>query len=470
MSNENVPVFISYHGPDFDVAKEIAGSLEILTNKSKKSFDVFVDKISIDPGDDFRSAIKDALARAHWFLIVCTGFPRPDADMAWSFFEAGQFLATLPAELKEEASRRIVCLYDNEIPSILSPLEGVKVSARQKSGAKIDLDMEPVRENSQYDETFIYDLFKNMLNNRPLVQIRDVDEDSVKEDIREQCHKIINLFASKTYPVDDRPLQPRIWYELPLSGNISNETKIHGDNDSLNTLFSVSTAETTWGTILGLIMKPGEPKPLWAQDVETAALSLARDVNPETSSAKGVLKSRVYNVFTARYQVFNNRSKCVYVGFLESVARPFDLKRSSGMLLSALILGVRFRERLIPMRGQFAANANFEEILLSFYRELQAVEIESLQYGLNADVSNPEDYPILNVIRDDARRTAVEKGLKQWSKDRTEITNMFVSPAELSKNARVYGDRLSKILQETVAINSEFIQVMTDELKDQIST
>jgi hypothetical protein len=37
MSNENVPVFISYHGPDFDVAKEIAGSLEILTNKSKKA-------------------------------------------------------------------------------------------------------------------------------------------------------------------------------------------------------------------------------------------------------------------------------------------------------------------------------------------------------------------------------------------------------------------------------------------------
>jgi hypothetical protein len=100
---------------------------------------------------------------------------------------------------------------------------------------------------------------------------------------------------------------------------------------------------------------------------------------------------------------------------------------------------------------------------------LQAVEIEALQYGLNADVSNPDDYPILTVIRDASRRETVEKGLKQWSKDRAEITKMFVSCEELPKNASVFGARLSKILEETAPLNSDFIQVMTEELKDQIS-
>jgi hypothetical protein len=246
--------------------------------------------------------------------------------------------------------------------------------------------------------------------------------------------------------------------------------KYIGDNDSLNKLFSISTNETTWGVILNLIMKAGEPKPLWAQDVESAALSLASDIIPKTSTSKSVLKGRVYNVFTARYQVFKDKRKCVYVVFVESVARPFDLKRASGILLSALILGVRFRERLIPMHKLFEANANFEEILISFYRELQAVEIEALQYGLNADVSNPDDYPILTVIRDPRRRETVEKGIKQWSKDRKEITNMFVSCTELSKNARAYGDKLSKILQEAAPMNSACIQVMSEELEDQIST
>jgi TIR domain len=468
MFDGEVPVFISYHGSDYDLAKEIKTSLE----KLSKRFDVFVDKTSIAPGDEFRSAIKGALARAHWFLIVCPGFPRPDADMAWSFFEAGQFSATLPPELAKEASRRMVCLYDNEIPSILAPLQGVKVSTRQKSSAQIDMAMASVRTNSQYDETYIYRLFEDMLNNKPLTPIRDVLEDSVKEDIREQCHKIINLFESSgvSYPIDDRALQPRVWYELGLGGSMNSETKIYGDNDSLNTLFSLSTNETTWAVILNLIMKAGEPKPLWAQDVESAALSLASDIIPKTSTSKSVLKGRVYNVFTARYQVFKDKRKCVYVVFVESVARPFDLKRASGILLNALILGVRFRERLIPMHKLFEANANFEEILISFYRELEAVEIESLQYGLNADVSNPDDYPILTVIRDPRRRETVEKGIKQWSKDRREITNMFVSCAELSKNARVYGDKLSKILQETAPMNSACIQVVSEELEEQIST
>ena len=291
MRGEKVPVFISYHGPDYELAKEIKTSLKKLSDR----FDVFVDKTSIAPGDQFRTVIKDALARAHWFLIVCTGFPRPDADMAWSFFEAGQFSATLPPELAEKANRRMVCLYDKEIPSILAPLQGVQVTTREKSGAQIDMDMPSIRTNSQYDETYIYSLFEEMLENKPLGFIRNVSEDNVKEDIREQSHKIIRLFESAgvSYPIYDRPLLPRFSYELAPGGNINSETKIYGDNDLLNTLFSITKNETTWGEILNLSMKPGEPKSLWAQDIESAALSLAKDRNPETSTSKSILHRRV---------------------------------------------------------------------------------------------------------------------------------------------------------------------------------
>ena len=94
--------------------------------------------------------------------------------MAWSFFEAGQFSATLPPELAKEASRRMVCLYDNEIPSILAPLQGVKVSTRQKSSAQMNMNMPSTRTNSQYDETYVL-TFEDMLNDN-LAQIRDVLE------------------------------------------------------------------------------------------------------------------------------------------------------------------------------------------------------------------------------------------------------------------------------------------------------
>jgi hypothetical protein len=465
--SEEVPVFISYHDQDYSLATELKASLETLS----KRFAAFVDKTSILPGDEFRAVIKEALARAQWFLIVCTGFPRPDADMAWSFFEAGQFSATSPSELAKEASRRMVCLYDKEIPSILAPLQGVKITTRQKSGAQIDLITRSIRANSQYDETYIYDLFSDMLSNRPLTSLRDVRENSVRENIREQCHEIINIFESYgiSYPIDDRALQPRFWYELKSSEILTNETKIVSDNDALDILFSISTSETTWGEVLRASIKKGEPKPLWAHDVENAALALAAGRTPKTSTSKCVLNGRIYRAFTVRYQIFKDRRKCVYVRFLESVQKPFDLKRTSGILLSALILNVRFRERLIPMYKRLEEdNANQEELLLDFYRELQAIEIEALQYGLNADICTPDDCPILTVIQDKEGRKVVESGIKQWLRDRREISSMFLSSAQLSKKARSDAEKLSKILQDLTPVNRSCIEVLSKELEEQI--
>ena len=78
--NDKVTVFISYHSPDYVLADELKKCLEALSDK----FNVFVDKTSIAPGHEFRAVIKDNLSKAQWFLIICTGFPRPDIDMAWS--------------------------------------------------------------------------------------------------------------------------------------------------------------------------------------------------------------------------------------------------------------------------------------------------------------------------------------------------------------------------------------------------
>ena len=87
---------------------------------SDGQFEVFVDKYSIEPGELYEKRIAEKIARAEWFLIVCTGFPRKDADMMWSIFEAGRFCATLPTELVPHASKCLVCLFDREPPSILS--------------------------------------------------------------------------------------------------------------------------------------------------------------------------------------------------------------------------------------------------------------------------------------------------------------------------------------------------------------
>ena len=179
-----VPIFISYHGSDLEIAKELSTSLK----KLSEEFTVFLDKYSIAPGERFEPKIADEIKKAEWFLIVCTGFPRRDADMMWSFFEAGQFRATLREPLASEANKRIVCVFDNEPPSILSMFQGVKVCGKQRSGAKIDLSAPLPKNNSQLDNSAIYDLLERMLKNKPEAALRDVTDLSTKEMLREDNH------------------------------------------------------------------------------------------------------------------------------------------------------------------------------------------------------------------------------------------------------------------------------------------
>jgi hypothetical protein len=185
------------------------------------------------------------------------------------------------------------------------------------------------------------------------------------------------------YPIDDRPPLPRIRYELKQGEILTDATRVWGDKESLNELFSIAADETTWGEIQSSWLEADQPKPVWVEDIETAASAISNEPprTPTTSTSKFILNGRVYRVFTSGYQIFKDKRRCIYISLLKSIARPFDLKTTTGRLLSALILSVRFRERLIPMHVQLDQNdANYEEIIFDFYHHLQAVEIEALQY------------------------------------------------------------------------------------------
>ena len=66
MFDGEVPVFISYHGSDYDLAKEIKTSLE----KLSKRFDVFVDKTSIKQVMSFARLLRMPLRARHLNTVV----------------------------------------------------------------------------------------------------------------------------------------------------------------------------------------------------------------------------------------------------------------------------------------------------------------------------------------------------------------------------------------------------------------
>jgi TIR domain len=466
-----VPVFISYHGSDIELAKDLQTSLKRLSNQ----FQFFLDRYSIEPGEKYETVIAEEIKKAEWFLIVCTGFPRRDADMMWSFFEAGQFRATLRDTLKAEANKRIVCIFDDEPPAVLSMFQGVKVCALQRSGEKI-VQAQRAATNIQYDDTAIYSLLERMLLNKPEPPLRDVAEPSTKEMLREESAKLIKLFAEAgpNTLLYEKSLQPRISFDLVSGQTLQSATKVKGYDQSLRNLFGIEPDETTWGKITSVCQQVNVGNPRWLTDIEAAAAKIIADETPENVGNKCILAGTVYRVIVARYEVFKDGRRAIYVAFLAASTRPFDLSKSYSTLLSALILSVRFREQIIPMAEKIRSSSQEElsSVLQNFYRDLVGVEIEARQFGLvlDTDVANDEA-PLAAVMSVPKRRKIIQKSIDDWSADRAQIEEMFATkPLNLSlpDQAQQCADKIFGALERIEKPNKKFIETITVELLTKI--
>ena len=296
---DKVPVFISYHGADYTLAKQIKTSLKRLSD----DFDVFLDRESNQLGGDYEEKIAKEIARAEWFLIVCTGLPRRDADMLESFYEAGQFRATLPQRLTgEEADKRIVTLFDTAPPAMLARFQGVRVDGHQLNRSSINMDDPPANENTQFDNTAIFRLLKDMLDNKGGTPLRDTNSDDINGLIREESKKIITSFENSTSVyLRETTLQPRIAYELQLGGSLTDDTEVRGFDGSLRNLFSIDPETTTWRSIVSICSRKNGSKPVWLSAVEASAKVIGAGEVPDLLSQKCFLKGVVYRVFTSRF-------------------------------------------------------------------------------------------------------------------------------------------------------------------------
>ena len=279
-----------------------------------------MDKYSIGPGEDYEVRIAEEIKRAEWFLVVCTGFPRRDADMMWSFFEAGQFRATLKKSLVPEANKRIVCIFDDEPPSILSMFQGVKVCGKQRTGSNIDMSTTLAKDNIQLDDFAIFSLLERMLKNSPETPLRDVNTSSTKEMFREESHKLIKLFelARPQDLIDEKSLQPKISFELAPGGRITPDTLVKGYDKSLRDLFSIETDETTWGRVCGICSTANGGKPAWLSDIEAAAADIMLDNTPANVGNKCILEGKIYRVIVARYEIYKDGRRIIVCGFSTS--------------------------------------------------------------------------------------------------------------------------------------------------------
>ena len=203
-----------------------------------------------------------------------------------------------------------------------------------------------------------------------------------------------------------------------------------------------------------------------------AAADILADRTPANHGNKCILENVIYRVIVARYEVYKDSRRAIYVVFLPVSTQPFDLTKSSSTLLSSLILSMRFREQIIPMATVLKEAKNSPErlggLLQEFYRLLVAVEMEARQFGLALDSDIPGDEaPLTMVVKNRQRRRIIQTSIDDWAADRLRIEGMFVArPINFhsGEQAQQCAQQIVDILEGINDINATFIELITTEL------
>ena len=113
---------------------------------------------------------------------------------------------------------------------------------------------------------------------------------------------------------------------------------------------------------------------------------------------------------------------------------------------------------------------NHASLVLEFYRQLEAIELEAKQFGLAVDEAYEDDSPLVSVIGSADLRREVKAGVAEWKRCREKIQEMYSidSVDALPKKESVYAARLAEILAEIKPINQRCLEIISAELLDNL--
>ena len=216
------------------------------------------------------------------------------------------------------------------------------------------------------------------------------------------------------------------------SQGLTPDTEIDGGEGTTNlaTIFGITGRYTTWKHIKGNALSIYKMEPVWISDLEEAALKLASNNVPIQPITLCLAKDgNFYVPIVARYELFRSGKKRCYVAFIPSQSRNFGSTMRSSILLTGLIVSVRFRQRVLPIvaelkaiqSGDAAANRQMD-VLCKLLRELVAIENEAVEFGLPAVRDEHDEPPLLDAFRDEPKKEELRREILDWAV----IRNTFI--------------------------------------------
>ena len=449
-------VFISYNHQDKLIADAIS---EALTSISSE-LDVFIDHFGLEGGDEYEPKIARSIHNSQWFIIVSSGSSNPDKNMNWCFYEAGQFRAKMESESQNADIRsRMCCLYDGDKLGPLSTYQGTLVTSKDRDAHELNLQLE-TDHSLYYENTELFSLFDVILKkSAPDHLLRDTSDLTTRKLMRNGVRKISWAFQKSAGrdALGEIVFQPRISFILnPSVGGtpvgLAADTSIDGeDTRTLSTMFGINGQFTLWGDIKDVALSSHNIAALWIEEVENAISNISRNrvpVQPQTLCIGN--DNNFYLPVIARYKYYRNDAKKCYVVFIPSPNKKFAVSVRSSILLSGLILSVRFRQRILPMVLELNAvqpndNAAIKqmELLTKLQKELVSIEIEAVEFGLPVVKDEHEDPPLLNAFREGDIKEKLRDEITKWTLIRNALLDK-ISKARAGQNG-VTPSRSSKI-------------------------
>jgi hypothetical protein len=451
---EKVGVFVSYNHQDRSVADEVVQALTAISEQLR----VFIDHSGLEGGDDYELKLAQSLRNARWFIIICRGIK----DMSWCFYEAGQFRAKLARENDDELRSRICYLYDVERPSQFARYQGTMIRP-------LDVKND---DSHDYENTDLFKLFETIITRSKSNPLRDTGDQNVRRLMRDGVRRITRAFMNTQNVIAEVVFQPRISFELPppsenSSSGLTPDTKVEGYEGTLGQIFGISGGLTKWGEIKRGSVSADNIEARWIGDVETATTEVSSNRLPSQTEALCISHDGAFfRPLVARYEKYRNDAKKCHVAFIPVRNRKFNLGMKTSLLLSGLILSVRFRQRILPIIDELKGldRAASMPLLLKFLKELTTIETEALEYGISAPADDHDEPPLLNAFREGLVKESLRAKIIAW----TNVRKLFFEKILAAHKKNVSPSDAASFLLECLAdiheTNSMFIQRITEEL------
>jgi TIR domain len=471
-------VFISYNHKDNKIADALVESITSLSS----DLAVFIDHSGLEGGDDYEAKISDSIKKSQWFIIICSGGGKSEKDMSWCFYEAGQFRAKLEAADQIKSIRNRMCyLYDSDRPSQLARYQGSLISTTDRSQNRLNIEVEN-DDSIYYEDTELFEFLELLLTKSATSPLRDINDANVRKLMRSGVRKITLAFVRNRIDdiVGEDVFQPRISFIVPppaeseTAEGLKPTTSITGEYNALPTIFTIAGTATTWANIKAraATLSRNGMIPLWINDLETAVGEVALGGVPrQTDFLCFGSDGKFYRPIIARTENFRSNARKCYVAFIPSRDRRFSLSFRTSMILSALILSIRFRQRVLPLVDDISKAKNVPEkkkaeLLQRLLTEIVRVEAEAMEFGLDPPQDEHDEPPLLNSFRDGLEKDFMRSEILRWSGTRMMIFDKIAAAQSPTKDTS-WSDAASAVTDALATmrdINSVFIDKLCNEL------